>query len=798
MINRRNLLQALAGGSLVPSILAEPLKQALAIDPAPGSTYLDAEHIVFLMQENRSFDHLFGSLQGVRGFNDPRAVEKPDGDPVWIQKDAKGQAFTPFRLKLRDSNSTWLGCLPHSRGDQVAATNAGAHDRWLHAKASKHGPLTLGHHTRDDLPFYYALADAFTVCDQNFCSSLTGTTPNRLHFWSGTIRSEQKVEAKACTSNGDCTANNPTSWKTFPERLSEAGIEWRIYQNQLSREVGVGLSGEADQLLGNFDDNPLEGMAQYRVHFSPERRAEMHRLRDLLPGEIAAAESALAAKPGDDKLKKRLERLKSRLAETAKFQEEYTAAAWQALTPAERDLHERAFTVNRLPDSRDIETVDFQGRQVTVPKGDLFARFRQDAKTGKLPAVSWLVAPRDFSDHPDAPWYGAWYVSEALAILSADPELWRKTIFILAYDENDGYYDHVPPFTAPDPQSPATGACSRSADGSLEFDRSDRAAIGLGYRVPLVVCSPWSRGGWINSQVCDHTSSLRFLEHFFATKKKAQLREDNISPWRRAVCGDLRSCFRPWMEGGLAAAAAVRREAWIDGINQARAKPLPDAGKPLTPEEIARIRTAPRSSPRLPKQEPGTRPSCALPYELVANLVPGPEGRPLLRLEARREVFGELAAGAPFQLHGLPKVAHFAVAAGEELCVPLELPKDNENYRLRLHGPNGFYREFCGVRKQPLPVVALAAQKSVGSLQIEVSNPGAVPVELALRSRGYAQEPRRITLAPGAGERIVCALEASQGWYDFELSVPALPAFRQRFAGRTENGKSSVSDPLMS
>ncbi len=97
-------------------------------------------------------------------------------------------------------------------------------------------------------------------------------------------------------------------------------------------------------------------------------------------------------------------------------------------------------------------------------------RFREDVKGGKLAGrVSWLVAPEAFSDHPASAWYGAWYISETLDILTENPEVWKKTIFILCYDENDGYFDHVPPFlVAPHPQKPETGLASEGIDTALE------------------------------------------------------------------------------------------------------------------------------------------------------------------------------------------------------------------------------------------------------------------------------------------------------------------------------------------
>src|ERR1700733_793814 len=209
----------LAGGAGLAEALLSSIERGAAIEGEPGSTYLDAEHVVILMQENRSFDHTFGRLRGVRGFNDPRAVTLPDQNPVWLQTNAAGETYAPFRLNIKDTNATWLGGLPHSWADQTDARNHGNCDKWLDAKPSSHEgcagkPLTLGYYDRSDLPFYYALADAFTICDQNFCSSLTGTTPNRLYLFTGTIRAKQDAASAANVRNSDVEYNSMVNWTT--------------------------------------------------------------------------------------------------------------------------------------------------------------------------------------------------------------------------------------------------------------------------------------------------------------------------------------------------------------------------------------------------------------------------------------------------------------------------------------------------------------------------------------------------------------------------------------------------------
>src|ERR1700710_1675886 len=217
----------LSGAAGVYALLPPSVLRALSIDPEVGSTYLDAEHIVILMQENRSFDHCFGSLQGVRGFNDPRAIHPPGKNSVWLQTTPEGETHAPFRLNIKESRATWMGSLPHTWPDQVDARNGGNHDQWLGVKKSSHPdyakiPLTLGYYSREDLPFYYSLADAFTVCDQNYCGVMTSTTPNRTTFWTGTVRDQQSTNSKVFMRNPEIDVGDMT-WMTNPERLHKAG-----------------------------------------------------------------------------------------------------------------------------------------------------------------------------------------------------------------------------------------------------------------------------------------------------------------------------------------------------------------------------------------------------------------------------------------------------------------------------------------------------------------------------------------------------------------------------------------------
>src|SRR6202000_174166 len=152
MDNRRDFLKKaalLAGAASVTNVLPPSIQKALAIEAPDGSTYTDAEHIVILMQENRSFDHTYGTLKGVRGFNDPRAIDLANGNKVWLQTNEKGETYAPFHLDIKKTKATWMSSLPHSWKNQLNARNDGRFDQWLIEKKNSipeysHMPLTLG------------------------------------------------------------------------------------------------------------------------------------------------------------------------------------------------------------------------------------------------------------------------------------------------------------------------------------------------------------------------------------------------------------------------------------------------------------------------------------------------------------------------------------------------------------------------------------------------------------------------------------------------------------------------------
>ena len=769
------------------------------------------------MQENRSFDHCFGTLKGVRGFNDPRALKMEDGRPVFLQRNSAGETYAPFRLNIKDTKATWMSALPHSWSDQVDARNGGKHDRWLDVKHSGNReysrmPLTMGYYNREDLPFYYALADAFTVCDQHFCSSLTGTTPNRLYFWTGTIRREPKGSAKANVWNSDVDYGREADWKTFPEVLEANGVSWKIYQNEIS--AGVGFEGEQDAWLANFTDNPIEWFSQYHVEYSEAHQRYLQKLLTTLPEKIAAEEQALAKLAAGSKEHSELEKMISRrrkaLEKTKEVLDKIGKRPFNTLPAHEQQLHKKAFTTNvNDPDYHQLSTLQYNdgtvAREMQLPKGDVLHQFRQDVKNGQLPTVSWIVAPENFSDHPGAPWYGAWYLSEVMDILTHNPEVWKKTIFILTYDENDGYFDHVPPFVAPQPGESATGKVSAGIDTDAEFVMRHaqaqgsgvrESAIGLGYRVPMVVASPWTRGGFVNSQVFDHTSNLQFLERFLGHKLKKQITTDNITSWRRTVCGDLTSIFRPWNGEKIPMPASVNKTAFMESVHKARFKNPPANFRILTAGEVKQI-TAGAASSAMPQQEPGIRPSCAIPYELYADAALTPDRKSLsLQLQAGNTLFGRQAAGAPFNAYTKTMANRsYAVVAGDRLTDEWVLDHfPGGKYALSVYGPNGFFREFTGDAQDPQLDIAFGYDKK-GALVIQFTAKAACTIHI--QDRSYKEKPAVVRLVKGGKQSLNLPLTKSYGWYDLSITVEGAPHFERRYAGHVETGSTAFTDPLM-
>ncbi|WP_420998048.1 phosphocholine-specific phospholipase C [Cupriavidus sp. 30B13] len=423
-------------------------------------------------------------------------------------------------------------------------------------------------------------------------------------------------------------------------------------------------------------------------------------------------------------------------------------------------------------------------------------RLRQDVLDGRLPQVAWICPTRQGSEHPSpsSPAQGAAYVAAVLDALTADPAVWSKTVLLLMYDENDGFFDHMPPPAVPscldwhdDPARAAyAGASTADTGGEYhhvasgvaadDFPRLRHRPYGLGMRVPMIAISPWSKGGWVGSEVFDHTSVIRFIEARFG------VREPNISAWRRAVCGDLTSLFdfaTPNHADALAGLPATAAQA-------ARARALPGTRTPAIPAMAA--------LPALPEQAAGTRPSRALPYELHAH---ASAGGGTLRLD-----FANTGrAGAVFHVYDrlhLERVPRrYTVEAGKRLAGEWDTRADGGRYDLWVLGPNGWHRHFAGTTDAAAEI-ELGYDLAGHGVRLALRNDGGQPLAFTVRANAYLDgAPRSVAVPARSRRELPWPARASGGWYDFTVLAADQPGFMRRCAGRVETGRPSVSDPAM-
>jgi phospholipase C len=347
----------------------------------------------------------------------------------------------------------------------------------------------MGYYTRADLPYYYALADAFTLCDAYHCSALGPTDPNRLFSLAATNDPAGAAGGPVLNTVDVPEAGKAKyslSFTTMPERLEAAGVPWKCYDNPAIATTTLSLA---------ISDNRLYWFKNY--------------------SDPASA------------------------------------------------LYKKAFGY-KYPDD-----------------------FVADVSSGSLPSVSWVYAPPGYDEHPPSPpQAGAYFTSQLLATLFANPSVWAKTVVFITYDENGGFFDHVAPMVAP-PGTPG----EEVTVSPLPADAAGVARpIGLGFRVPMLVVSPFSRGGYVCSDRFDHTSMLRFLETRFGVEVP------NLSVWRRSVTGDLTSTLD-----------LTKPDLSVPSL------PAPTAEQVAAPrgcpphEIIAKVPTyqAP-AGPPMPTQEPGT------------------------------------------------------------------------------------------------------------------------------------------------------------------------------------------------
>lgn len=431
--------------------MAGPVIERAAATDLTGSGGLgDIEHFVLLMNENRSFDHYFGTMSGVAGFGDVSAAFAQRGYQPGTGPDPNGTVM-PFRLD-GGRGSTLHGDIvndpAHSWAVQHASWNDAAMDAFvtthLQADGPANGPAVMGYYTVEDIPIHRALADAFTICDHYFCSVIGPTDPNRLYWMSGTLDPDGWAGGPLLHTKNPLERLRFT-WKTYPECLQEAGVGWKIYQDH-----------SLDVISTIFMSGMMDRFAAYNSDTDTGRELVLRGVHPDFPGD-----------------------------------------------------------------------------------------FRRDVVNDTLPAVSWIIPSVFTCEHPSLPpSLGALGILEVLDILTGSPAVWEKTALIVSYDENGGFFDHVPPPT-PEPGTAGEYVTAQPLD-SIPDAGGINGPIGLGFRVPALIMSPYSRGGLVASQHYDHTSQLRLLERRFGVPipgHDPNAHQPGLSSWRRDSVGDLTDAF---------------------------------------------------------------------------------------------------------------------------------------------------------------------------------------------------------------------------------------------------------------
>ncbi len=721
-ISRRNLIRGAAvvgGAAAMSGTVAAESANAVTVQSAaykPRGTVhgdiRDIKHVVILMQENRSFDHYFGSLRGVQGFGDKATIQLPGGLPVWQQPAAApGLPVTSTQYPWPLSSGTFTGTQPpspeqgaqnyggtdHSWESQHGAWYGGFMNVWQYAKG---GPTTMGFLARRDIPFHYALADTYTIGDAYHCSVLSATGPNRTVLWSGSINAGEQNGTFVAYSGGD-ELGKFLPWESYPETLQAAGLSWKIYQG-----------------TDNYGDNG----AQYFKTFA-----------DLDPSQGGTAPAA----------------------GTNVFYDNGLATVPEPLNPENSN-------------------------------GDNLANaIKADVKAGKLPQVSWVVTNQQYSEHPDgAPTDGAYYIGKVLQALNADPEVFNSTLVIIDFDENDGQFDHVPP-----PVPPAGTPDEFYTETTSSVIPPIPLPTGLGFRVPLMLVSPWSRGGWVTSEVSDHTSVIQFLEKWTAAIGKPAHCQ-NISAWRRSVCGDLTGAF--------------------DFKHPVYGLPnLPFVTAPVG--EASSYHPVPASDV-MPVQESGTKPARPLPFQPNANLTSVSGTAATLAL-SNSAPFADRAAhfsvydntlSAPPALASYPAgfPGQYTVAPstrGVETVKATGPVSAAGAYDITVIGPNRFLRRFTGDATKAGAKVTVEAEYYHSGFQpkfvLDLVNGASAAVNFTVTTNRYGTS-RPVHYHVPAGETIQHNIDPhvnTSGWYDLTVTIDNDSSWSQRFTGHVESGQASIT-----
>jgi phospholipase C len=510
-ISRRQFLKggaALIAGAGLAAYLPDALRQAIAQGAPTSFDVSQIKHVVLLMQENRSFDNYFGTLPGVRGFSDPGAIKLPNGRSVFYQPAAENPDgyLLPWHMNTLTSSASAMPDLSHQWQIQHAAWANGAMDGWVRSHSAAdgitNGPFTMGYYTQADIPFQFALANAFTVCDASFCSVMGPTHPNRYYWMTGTVDPDGLNHGPALDNS---IVSGLYTWLTFAEICQNNGISWKCYQQLYASSTNptVPANGGTTSHPSYQPQTISEAYTTYLNNYGTNVLLFMNQFADAAPGAGGSNPNfGLWQNAG------------------------YGSTLWGGGPSVTGN------TGQTLGGADTSLTNPYTGAPF-----DLTTNFEEDCYNGNLPQISWIFPPSYDSEHPSfLPAAGAEFVAAKVAAVAANPDLWNSTVFILTYDENDGQFDHVPPITPP--AGTASEFVTMESPGGTP---GGGLPVGSGFRVPCIIVSPWTTGGYVYTQPMDHTSSLMFLEQVFFSGQPVTT---NISAWRRATFSNLLDAFQ--------------------------------------------------------------------------------------------------------------------------------------------------------------------------------------------------------------------------------------------------------------
>eukprot|EP01038_Epipyxis_sp_PR26KG_P011333 gene11333-15197_t len=638
-------------------------KNGNSFDEISGSMD-DMKHIIIFMQENRPFDHYFGTLKGVRGFNDRTTSPMKSGFNAFFQpinQSDLSMYMLPFRVDPRRTNTMCMPAPEMYYPTDLKIWNYGRMDAWNTARDSGYG---MSYFTRADLPYYYALYDNFVVGDHYFQSTFTCTNPNRMHLFTGS--NGLSVGQDAVLENDEPKPGY--DWITMGELLENANISWKVYQ-------------QAD----NFDDNAFAWFANY-----------------------------FQSRPGDALFEKGLKRYPS-----------------------------------------------------------LIQEFENDMKDDNLPSVSFIIAPTRKSEHAtNHPCAGEDFTARVLKALESYPDVYKSSAFILNYDEGGQFFDHFWTPTPPLGTNTNKGISTVTVEGEINSNvlASEPSPIGLGFRVPLLIVSPWTRGNIVISEVYDHTSVIKLIEARF------KIFNPNISPWRDIEC-----------------------------------RTLPD---PVIPAVQS-----------YPVQEQGVRVARALPYSFIHS-----DAVKVIDNTFKLTITNNGMSGAPFVLYDILNLAtinpyNYAIESKKSISDEFSIDSSFV-YQYSLLGPNGFAREMYGnVNKQDnngascsfanAQLIYEQFSSLSSSVTLTLSNndnkPSAATMEFTIIDNAYdlISSPIIMKVNPNEMQSNSFDLKTSHNWYDFSVfltssssSQPSqgsvdMSCYYRRFMGHVENGLDSITDPAM-